>query len=156
MATQWTAQGITSGAVLPAATLQSIGAAWESWTPSWTGSTTNPAIGNGFIGGSYCRINKIVIADGYVIAGSTTTYGSGTYRISIPFGTMISTNALIGYATLFDASAGYISYAGIASQATTSLVEFRLGNGLGQFQPTVPVTMANADQFRFQLIYQVA
>ena len=155
MATQWTA-GTTSGQVLTAATLNTIGAAWESWTPSWTGTTTNPAIGNGFIDGSYCRINKIVIAEGYVIAGSTTTYGSGSYRISIPFGTMISTNALVGYATLFDASAGYISYAGVASQATTSLVEFRLGAATGLFSPTVPVTMANADQFRFQLIYQVA
>jgi hypothetical protein len=156
MATQWTAQGISAGAVLPAATLQSIGAAWETWTPVWTASTTNPAIGNGFIGGSYCRINKTVIAEGYVIAGSTTTYGSGAYRISVPISPMISSNGLIGYATLFDASAGYISYAGIASQNTTSLVEFRLGAASNLFSPTVPVTMANADQFRFQLIYQAA
>ena len=155
MATQWTA-GTTSGQVLTAATLNTIGAAWESWTPNWTASTTNPAIGNGFIGGSYCRINKTVIAEGYVIAGSTTTYGSGTYRISIPFGTMISSNGLIGYATIFDASAGYISYAGVASQVSTSLVEFRLGAASNIFSPTVPVTMANADQLRFQLIYQVA
>jgi hypothetical protein len=97
-----------------------------------------------------------VIAEGYVIAGSTTTYGSGLYRISIPFGTMVSSNALVGYATVFDASAGYISYAGVASQSTTSLVEFRLGAASNVFNPTAPVTMANADQFRFQLIYQAA
>jgi heptaprenylglyceryl phosphate synthase len=155
MATQWTA-GTTSGQVLTAATLNTIGAAWESWTPVWTASTTNPVIGNGFIVGTYCRINKIVIAEGYVIAGSTTTFGTGTYRISVPISPMISTNALVGYATILDASAGYISYSGVASQASTTLVEFRLGAASNLFAPTVPVTMANADQFRFQLIYQAA
>ena len=155
MATQWTA-GTTSGQVLTATKLNTIGAAWETWTPTWTGSTTNPAIGNGFIGGSYCRINKTVIADGYIIAGSTTTYGTGTYRISVPISPMVSTNGLVGYATIFDASAGYISYSGVASQVSTTLVEFRLGAASNIFAPTVPVTMANSDQFRFQIIYQAA
>lgn len=155
MATQYTA-GLSAGQILTAATMNSIGAAWETWTPTWTGSTTNPAIGNGFIGGTYCRIQKTVIADGYVIAGTTTTYGSGTYRLSIPFGTMVSSNGLIGYATIFDASAGYIAYSGVASQVSTTLVEFRIGNAVAIWSPTVPITMANADQFRFQLIYQAA
>lgn len=34
MATQWTA-GTTSGQVLTAATLNTIGAAWETWTPTF-------------------------------------------------------------------------------------------------------------------------
>lgn len=155
MATQWTA-GTTSGQVLTAATLNTIGAAWETWTPTWTASTTNPVIGNGTISGSYCRFNKTVIAEGAIIMGSTTTYGTGTYRISLPFGTAVSANGSMGYATLFDASAGYIAYTGLATQASSSLFEFRIGNGLGQFQPTVPVTLANADQFRFTFIYQAA
>jgi hypothetical protein len=155
MATQWTA-GTTSGQVLTAATLNTIGAAWETWTPVWTGSTTNPVIGNGQISGSYCRFNKTVIAEGAIIMGSTTTYGTGTYRISLPFGTAVAANGSVGYATVFDASAGYIAYTGLATQATTSLFEFRIGNGSGQFQPTVPITLANADQFRFTFIYQAA
>ena len=155
MATQWTA-GTTSGQVLTAATLNTIGAAWENWTPVWTASTTNPVIGNGTIGGSYTRINKLVIAEGVIIMGSTTTYGTGTYRISLPFGTAVATSGAQGYATVFDASAGYIAYTGLATQSSTSGFEFRIGNGLGQFQPTVPVTLANADQFRFTFIYQAA
>ena len=155
MATQWTA-GTTSGQVLTAATLNTIGAAWESWTPVWTGSTTNPVIGNGTISGTYTRINKLVIAEGAIIMGSTTTYGTGTYRISLPFGTAVAVNGSVGYATVFDASAGYVAYTGLATQSTTSVFEFRIGNGLGQFSPTVPVTLANADQFRFTFIYQAA
>ena len=155
MATQWTA-GTTSGQVLNASTLNTIGAAWETWTPVWTASTTNPVIGNGTISGSYTRINKLVIAEGAIIMGSTTTYGTGTYRISLPFGTAVLTNGAVGYATLFDASAGYIAYTGLSTQSSTSVFEFRIGNGLGQFQPTVPITLANADQFRFTFIYQAA
>jgi len=102
MATQWTA-GTTSGQVLTAATLNTIGATWESWTPVWTGSTTNPAIGNGTITGTYARINKTVIGSMAIVVGSTTSFGTGTYRISLPFGTMVSTNGAVGYATLFDA-----------------------------------------------------
>jgi len=44
MATQWTA-GTTSGQVLTAATLNTIGAVWETWTPALTASTTNPNLG---------------------------------------------------------------------------------------------------------------
>jgi hypothetical protein len=155
MATQWTA-GTISGQVLTAATLNTIGAVWETWTPVWTASTTNPVIGNGSISGNYCRFNKTVIAEGSIIMGSTTTYGTGTYRISLPFGTAVVTNGSVGYATLFDASAGYIAYTGLATQSSTSVFEFRIGNGLGQFAPTVPITLANADQFRFTFIYQAA
>ena len=35
MATQWTA-GTTAGQILTAATLNTIGAAWETWTPAPT------------------------------------------------------------------------------------------------------------------------
>ena len=152
MATQWTA-GTTAGQVLTAATLNTIGAAWESWTPTWTASTANPAIGNGFIGGMYARINKIVIADGYIIPGSTTTYGTGTYRTTVPI-TMTLTNGTVGFATLFDASAGYIQYPGVVTQVSTTVIEFRLGNATGLFSPTVPITLAQSDQLRFTLIYQ--
>jgi len=41
MATQYTA-GLTAGQVLTAATMNQIGAAWETWTPALTASNTNP------------------------------------------------------------------------------------------------------------------
>lgn len=45
MATQWTA-GLTSGATLSANTLNTIGAAWETYTPVITASVTNPNLGS--------------------------------------------------------------------------------------------------------------
>jgi len=155
MATQWTA-GNTVGQVLTAAKLNTIGAAWETWSPLWTSTGVAPAIGNGSLSGTYARINKTVIGNGVLLVGSTTTFGTGTYRISLPFGSMVSTNGAVGYATLFDSSAGFIAYTGLATQASTTLFEYRIGNGAGQFQPTVPITLASGDQFRFAFIYEAA
>ena len=59
MATQWTA-GTTSGQVLTAATLNTIGAAWETYTPtvaSQSGTITSFTAR----AGKYTRINKLVI-----------------------------------------------------------------------------------------------
>jgi hypothetical protein len=72
MATQYTA-GLTTGQVLTAATMNSIGAAWETWTPNfrpetgaWTSSTTTAA--------KYGRIQNLVFGQ----AGITiNTFGTG-------------------------------------------------------------------------------
>ena len=57
---------------------------WTSFTPTWTGSTTNPAIGNGLIEGRYKLVGKTVHVWMMMTAGSTTTFGSGEYKISLP------------------------------------------------------------------------
>lgn len=58
---------------------------WTSYTPQWTASTTNPSIGNGTISGKYRYASLQVIELAVIIRpGSTTTFGSGQYRISLP------------------------------------------------------------------------
>ncbi len=57
---------------------------WTSFTPTWTGSTTNPAIGDGLIEGRYKLVGKTVHVWMMMTAGSTTTFGSGEYKISLP------------------------------------------------------------------------
>jgi hypothetical protein len=95
MATQWTAQGITSGAVLPAATLQSIGAAWETWTPVITATagsitsytTTTPR---------YARINKIVVGQIiFAITNVGTASGVPIFTLPITAASTIS-NVIFG------------------------------------------------------------
>jgi hypothetical protein len=87
--------------------------------------------------------------------GSTTTYGTGTYRFSLPIAA-VSSSAVMGYATLLDSSAGFVNYTGLGIQVTTSTIEYRLGNAQGIFSPTVPVTLANGDQLRFTCVYEAA
>jgi len=150
MATQWTA-GTTSGSVLTAATLNTIGAVSQTYTPVWTASVTNPNIGNGILQGSYFQIQKLIIGEIFLVAGSTTTYGAGGYLLSVPF--PISGGYCSGWGQLLDASAGYVQYMGSAIGSVSTL-EFRFGNASTVWQPTVPVTFGNADQVRIKFVYE--
>jgi hypothetical protein len=57
---------------------------WYSYTPTWTGATTNPVINNGTLAGFYTQVGKTVKARIEVAAGSSTTYGSGLYSWALP------------------------------------------------------------------------
>lgn len=152
MATQWTAQGITSGAVLPAATLQSIGAARVFYTPAWTSTGTQPNIGNGSIQGSYFQFQKFVIGEIQMVLGSTSTYGTGSYFISLPLPAL--STWCTGVGILLDASAGYPGYSGVAIGAGSTL-EFRFGpSGATLWGPNFPITLANLDQVRIHFFYE--
>jgi hypothetical protein len=78
MATQYTA-GLSAGQILTAATMNSIGAAWEAYTPTLSGWTQ----GNGYFISAYCRINKLVIYRGAFYGGSTTVQAS-FFDLSLP------------------------------------------------------------------------
>ena len=73
-----------AGNVLTAAHMNGIQAAWDSYTPTWTAITTNPALGNGTITGRYLRIGKTVMFQIVLTMGSTTTYGTGGWTFSLP------------------------------------------------------------------------
>jgi hypothetical protein len=151
MATQWTAQGITSGAVLPAATLQSIGAPSVFYTPTWTSTGTQPNIGNGSVQGAYFQFQKFIVGEIQIVVGSTTTFGTGTYLVSLPL--PANSSWCSGFGMILDASAGYISYSGVAL-GTGNNLEFRFGNASGIWSPTVPITLANNDQVRIRFFYE--
>lgn len=57
---------------------------WIPYTPAWTGATTNPVIGNGVISGRYIQVGKTVDFRVVIAMGSSTTYGSGQYRVGLP------------------------------------------------------------------------
>lgn len=57
---------------------------WTPYTPSWTSSGTAPAIGNGTIIGSFILQDRLLIGHIYLAMGSTTTFGTGTYRFGLP------------------------------------------------------------------------
>ena len=153
MATQWTA-GTTSGQVLTAATLNTIGAAWETYTPAWTSTGVAPAIGNGSISGNWARINKTAFVNIFVVMGSTTTYGNGNYRFSVPSGVTVNgSQTNCGSVLMYDASAGYTAVLGISTRVTASTIDIS-PTGSNSATNLLPFTWANADQIRLMLIYQ--
>lgn len=59
--------------------------AWTSYTPARTAATTNPTLGNGTLVGAYRYLDaSTVLLRVRLTAGSTTTIGTGQYRISLP------------------------------------------------------------------------
>lgn len=60
--------------------------AWSTYVPVWSASGTQPAIGNGTITGRFKRIGKTLHWRVEIVMGSTTTYGTGIWGVSLPAG----------------------------------------------------------------------
>jgi len=155
MATQYTA-GLSAGQVLTAATMNSIGAIPEAYTPVWTATTTNPILNNGSISGNYFRIQNLIIGQIFLVVGSTTNVGAGFYRFTVPVN-ISGNNVFTATCQILDNSAGFTAYigAGLPTIAGSNSIEFRT-HGAGTFTQASPIPFGNGDQLRVQFMYQVA
>lgn len=155
MATQYTA-GLSSGQVLTAATMNSIGAAWETWTPALTASTTNPTLGTGSSQtGRYGRVNKLVYGQGQISFGTSgAAAGSGFYYTSLPV-TAQSSGLLVGTFQIYDSSAT-ASYFGFLVSDTTSRCLLYYNNPASVVTNAAPFTWAASDFVRVQFYYEAA
>jgi hypothetical protein len=156
MATQWTA-GTTSGQVLTAATMNTIGAAWETWTPALTASTTNPTLGTGSTAaGRYGRVNKTVFGNCRIFFGTSgTNAGSGFYFVSLPV-TAQGSGVMGGYGYIYDASTGLVRHTAIALDSTTRValyLENATNYAVGAGNPWA---WAASDQIQFYFEYEAA
>ena len=151
MATQWTA-GTTSGQVLTAATLNTIGATSETFTPTIVGNTSGSVtIGNGTLTGTYTRLQKLVVATYTLSWGSTTTTTAvGLWLFSVPVGNALRGNA-VGRIT--DAGATYYRVTGLASSNKMILQATDTGS---EVQNNTPMTWATNDFMSVTFIYETS
>ena len=80
---------------------------WQSYTPIWTATTTNPVIGNGSLTGKWRRVGDSIYLQISMVAGTTTTYGSGYFNFSLPSGFIVDTSK-IGYSTTANIALGHV------------------------------------------------
>lgn len=151
---------VTNFGVPTSDAVQALASSWSSYTPSWTGSVTNPVIGNGTLTGAYTQVGKLVTFRVVGTTGSSTTFGSGAYSISLPVAAVSGVEQLVT-AMAFDTSTGYY-YRGIgridpgATTVTRSLFTDGVG-GAGGWTTAVPFTWAiSGDKFWFQGTYEAA
>ena len=157
MATQWTA-GTTSGQVLTAATLNTIGAVWETWTPFLSGSTTNPNLGStGSSVGRYTRINKLVVAvTNFTFGGTGINAGAGFYKSTLPFTAQGSAWAS-GTVIAVDVSTFASTQNALYLDSTTQVLGIGTGGaGLAASIGSGTYVWAAGDFIRFQMIYEAA
>lgn len=136
--------------MLQAATLNSIGAVWESYTPTLTQSVTvTKTINNA----RYARLQKIIICD---IALTCTSAGTAANEVAVglPIATLATTNRQIGSGFVYDASAGFV-YQVQAYNATTTTAKFFYQAPFGWgFSPNI--ALASSDQIRMLFTYEAA
>ena len=91
---------------------------WITYTPVWTSSGTAPVIGNGTLTGGYRRIGQQVDFWLEFTAGSTTTFGTGSWRFSLPQVSYSSQWNFAHEAMLLDSgTAWYKGYYGVGVDA---------------------------------------
>jgi hypothetical protein len=131
-------------------------ASWTSYTPTWTGATTNPTIGNGTLDGAYTRFGdgKTVCVRIRLVIGSTTTLGSGLWAFALPTGLApAQIQTLAGFATN---SAGTARYA-LGAYLTAGTGVFRIAaNGSSGISGTAPFAWANGDQLALGGVYEAS
>ena len=155
MATQWTA-GTVAGEVLTSTKLNTIGAAWETYTPALTASTTNPTLGTGSsVSGRYGQVNKIVCGQGQINFGTSGVgAGSGFYFVSLPI-TAQSSGKVIGQFQFYDSSAGAVYVGTLISDTTTRSLMY-YNNPSSVATNSAPFTWAAGDFIRYTFQYEAA
>ena len=145
-------------AALAAAADSTLGDAWTAYTPTWTGSGSNPVIGTGTIKGRFKRFGKWGIAEGLIAADGTTTFGTGTYSISLPAGWSFENTASIiqarGNGYVFDNSTT-TTYVGYVQYATATTFTIRTHAATTQISATVPMTFATLDQIGWVVLAEL-
>ena len=160
MSLNTTAPSYSAGSVLTAAQLNAlqdgIQAAWTAYTPAWTGTTTNPAIGNGTVSGSYLQIGKTISWRCIVTMGSTTTYGSGAWLISLPVAASASwaANSVVGVGgdNVAGGTSGAI-FARLSSAGAGTVALIAQGGGLSS---SFPAAWATGQSFTLLGTYESA
>jgi hypothetical protein len=126
--------------------------AWTAYTPAWTSTGTAPAIGNGTIVGRWQQIGKTVHYTATVTMGSTTTFGTGNYFISLPV-TAHASALGFGFARAIDT--GTLQYPGVAVLQSTTLI-LPITPAGAPWTNLVPFTFGNGDQMIFSGTYEAA
>ncbi|WP_371624040.1 hypothetical protein OG245_15115 [Streptomyces sp. NBC_01116] len=132
--------------------------AWTSYTPTWTSSGTNPALGNGTITGRYMKVGRTCTVSFLLTTGSTTTYGTGTYLIGLPFPAAATVVSYLGSARLSgtDTWIGHMLLGSGSSSANVTFSASATNTRGANMSGTVPETLAAGVQLRATITYQTA
>lgn len=123
----------------------------QTYSPAWTGSGGNPAIGNGTITGNYIQIGKLVFFTVNITMGSTTTFGGGTYAFSLPT-TAAASAGVIGTVKLANVGTASFLANAFLTATTTFAISFDNDTGAG-ITPTAPFTWAASDFIQIEGTY---
>jgi hypothetical protein len=152
-------QALSASFALTASTVPSYEGAWISYTPSWTANVSNPVIGNGTLEGWYKLVGKTCFVRGNIVMGTTTTFGSGEWYVSMPF-TASHADAILMTANLLDnGSAWYnavVNGARAGFNYKSAIQHQNTGGTADSISSNTPFIWASTDRFLWNGSYEIA
>ena len=149
----------TAGQKITGQRLQDISGLWTNYTPTWTSTGTQPVVNNGTLTGRFARVGDTILVQIKLTAGSTTTYGTGSYSFSLPL-TAAGNADCLGDVFVGDSSVGSAGYstglAFIAASATTVSCYVGATGATSVMSNTVPQTFASGDRIWIAAVYEAA
>ena len=115
---------------------------WTTYTPTFTGTVTNPVIGNGSAVGRYMNVGATIFGEIRIIAGTTGfSRGEGIYRVGLPTGGIVENFQPVGQVVMRDEGPG-INYFGTAifNNNIDDVIELYMHSQVAQFDEGVAVT----------------
>ena len=122
-----------------------IGGVWQNYTVEWT-ATTNPSIGDGSLTGRYSVVGKICFINIQLVAGSTTTFGSGEWMFSLPITAQTPIGS--GSVKIFDTGTAWHDLTAKFASSTQIYIP--------PVNATYPMTWAANDQLDLSIFYEIA
>lgn len=128
-----------------------LGAAWTSYTPTWSGT-----IGNGTLAAAYLKIGRTVHYRIKVVWGTTTSHAAANQTFTLPAAphSAYVANTALGNGSVLDS--GTASYAVTALMSSGSTVLLIRNDTGATVTNTSPVTFATADHVLFSGTYESA
>lgn len=136
--------------------------AWTSYVPVWTTTGTAPALGTGgTLTGRYKKNGRTITGVVNLIAGTGTTFGTGTPSFTLPpYAAAASSIAHVGHAHLLDTSrwGGQVIVSSGATTMTPFFVTSSTNNAMQAMDTSVsrPQALTTALQLRMSFTYESA
>jgi hypothetical protein len=152
MATQWNA-GTSAGQVLTAAKLNTIGAAWETYTPApYQGGFISSFVTNY---SKYALFQKTCIVQQKItFTGSTGAVAGNPILLNLPFAALTILSTTGSYYYLDSGTANYVG-AVVGNVISTNYVGLML-SGQALIGQTPNIIVQNNDSVQFTISYEIA
>lgn len=123
-----------------------------TYTPTWAGSVTNPAIGNGVLTGRYVINGRVAYVDIRLMIGSTTTMGSGYWTFSLPLVAVDTVSQVGGSAMVLNNGVRYWHLIPLLNTTGKILLNM-IDASAGQASATIPMTWTTNDSASISMWY---
>jgi hypothetical protein len=126
----------------------------ESYIPTWTTSGTQPVLGNGTLTGRYVLSGRICTVHVELIAGLTTTFGTGQFQFSLPFAAFSGGLRPNGIGRISDTGTAFFVGLVEVGPGSSNAVLYS-NNSPNLVQHNSPFTWASGDALRFSITYEI-